>query len=285
MSHSRATERILANTVHAILKRPETAETVLDQAASAGFSREYWARLFSRTIGESPAVFVRRIRIEKARHLLSTTEQPVHEIAIACGYSNAAAFCRAFARVVGCPPAEFRANPFRIEDAVGIHWIAHWDELDSDESMRMTRRFPMLLRVRPATPLAVQTRLGSYAYIGDFLAEVVEEMRFVGISPEARRFFTIYHNSIYTHPTSDGMRSQLGFQLRPGETAPAGFQVVTLPGGTYSTFEHPVVRTDRNDAWTWMSRQRLGPGVSFDEYENFPLPWPESLTRLWVRVR
>lgn len=274
-----AIERLVGNVVHEVLRHPESAESV-------GFSRAHWSRLFAHYVGEPPATFVRRIRIEKSCELLRTTTTPTQDIAENCRCRDPSAFSRVFHREIGRTPIQYRAQPCPVPNQVhGIHWVPMWDELGQVEVVRMCRRFPLMLRLRPSVELIVQERFGSYSNIGDYLGELIYQMKRSGLEPHSRSFHTIYYDSIWTHPSSQGMRSHIGFRRVNQEDIPPGFGLVTLPGGTFATLEHAVDRPDRNDAWAWMDRHHFGKGISFDEYEGFPLPWEHSQTRLWVQVR
>ncbi len=283
---ARNVEKLLANVVREVLACPGREDTVFGQATLAGYSRAHWTRMFSRYIGEPPGTFLRRIRLERAAWLLQTTATPVDEIGASCGYRDASAFSRAFRKETGTSPAEYRLAPRSTGDqTVGIHWLPLWDHMDSQESAQLSRRFPLELRIRASFAIAAVEFYGSYARIGEFLGTLAAKMRAKGYDPSDRTLVTIYYDSIWTHPSSRGMRSHLGFRLSPGEDPPVGFERVEIRAGTYATFEYTVARTDRNEAWAWMSRHRFASGPSYDEYEGFPLPWEASKTRIWTFVR
>jgi AraC family transcriptional regulator len=63
-------------------------------AREAGLSRFHTLRLFKRAYGETPARRVARLRMERAKDLLATGEEPITEIAFRCGYDNSAHFAR-----------------------------------------------------------------------------------------------------------------------------------------------------------------------------------------------
>jgi AraC family transcriptional regulator len=77
-------------------------------AQQIGFSPYHFARLFRQTTGESPHQFVLRQRVEKARHLLKTTDMPLAHIAIESGFANQSHFTRIFKRDLGLTPRAYR---------------------------------------------------------------------------------------------------------------------------------------------------------------------------------
>lgn len=82
--------------------------TVDDVAAAVGLSRSQLSRLFYATYQIGPAERLRQLRIELARHLLSTTTLSVKEVAHACGFVRANHFGRVFQQVTGTTPFTFR---------------------------------------------------------------------------------------------------------------------------------------------------------------------------------
>lgn len=68
------------------------------------------SRLFHGVEGVGFAAFLSRERMALAKRLLSDTEEDIADVCTAVGYSNYAAFARAFKREVGLSPGRFRAR-------------------------------------------------------------------------------------------------------------------------------------------------------------------------------
>jgi transcriptional regulator GlxA family with amidase domain len=79
-------------------------------AAEANVSLRSLSRLFRSSLDASPAEFVERIRIDKARQALLTSQASVEDIAISCGFGSLRRMDRAFARTIAASPREFRAR-------------------------------------------------------------------------------------------------------------------------------------------------------------------------------
>jgi AraC family transcriptional regulator len=78
-------------------------------AAIACFSPFHFHRIFSAFVGEPPAEYVRRLRLEKAAvRLVTEPTGPVTDIALACGFSTSALFCRLFKSHFGMTPTAWR---------------------------------------------------------------------------------------------------------------------------------------------------------------------------------
>jgi hypothetical protein len=61
--------------------------------------------------GESPARFRDRLLLERAAHLVATTDRPLQVIAAECGFRGYDVFSRAFRRELGALPSQWRADP------------------------------------------------------------------------------------------------------------------------------------------------------------------------------
>jgi len=79
-----------------------------DCAAEAGLSPWHLLRSFRAAFGETPQEFVTRLRVERAKHLLTVTNRSVTEICLDVGFSSLGTFSLLFKRHVGCSPREFR---------------------------------------------------------------------------------------------------------------------------------------------------------------------------------
>jgi len=81
----------------------------LDRLADAfSVSSRTLLRRFKSECGESPLCYLRRMRIEAAKHLLVSTTLSVSAITERTGYEDASTFVRMFSRRVGHTPARYR---------------------------------------------------------------------------------------------------------------------------------------------------------------------------------
>lgn len=78
-----------------------------DLAAQAGESERSFQRHFRSATGYSPAAFVARLRLERARELVAAGST-VKAAARTCGFASAERLSRAFARVYGISPSAVR---------------------------------------------------------------------------------------------------------------------------------------------------------------------------------
>jgi AraC-like DNA-binding protein len=81
-----------------------------DMAGECGLSVSHFTRAFRTSFGMSPYRWLLERRIDRGKALLLTSELPIADIALQSGFSDQAAFTRAFARIVGDSPARWRRS-------------------------------------------------------------------------------------------------------------------------------------------------------------------------------
>ena len=65
-------------------------------------------RVFVQQTSTTPARFVERIRVEAAREMLEGSDEPVESVAARSGFGSDETMRRAFLRVIGVGPSEYR---------------------------------------------------------------------------------------------------------------------------------------------------------------------------------
>jgi AraC-like DNA-binding protein len=88
-----------------------TAPWTIDAlAARCHLSGEHLRRLCQRELGRSPMQHVAYMRMQRAQDLLENSDDKLDAIAPAVGYENALVFSRAFKRLVGMSPSDYRGR-------------------------------------------------------------------------------------------------------------------------------------------------------------------------------
>ena len=82
--------------------------TVADAARQAGYSEFHFLRLFEQQFRESPHEFLTRLRVERAKRLVRTSQLSMSEICHEVGYESQSSFSHLFLRETGYRPTEFR---------------------------------------------------------------------------------------------------------------------------------------------------------------------------------
>jgi transcriptional regulator GlxA family with amidase domain len=82
--------------------------TLADLSEEAELSAWHFLRAFRTAFGETPHEFLTRVRLERAKDLLTVSSRPVTEICFDVGFTSLGSFSTLFRRQVGLSPAEFR---------------------------------------------------------------------------------------------------------------------------------------------------------------------------------
>ncbi|MCR4825222.1 MAG: helix-turn-helix transcriptional regulator [Bacteroidales bacterium] len=81
---------------------------IASYAAEAGVSENYLSRLVKKSTGRSVGSWIDIVRISRAKRLLSSTGQPIIDIAAAVGLEDQSYFSRLFRQETGMTPSAFR---------------------------------------------------------------------------------------------------------------------------------------------------------------------------------
>ncbi len=100
---------LLRNLLAWIEEHLEQPLTLADLAAQASLSEYHFARMFRQSMNMAPHQYVMQRRMIKAQHLICHTQQPLTEIALACGFSSASHFSNRVKSATGLTPSQLRA--------------------------------------------------------------------------------------------------------------------------------------------------------------------------------
>ena len=93
---------------HEIEADPAADHRIAVLATRAAMSPRHFSRVFAEEVGESPGLYVERVRVEAARRQLEDTGDTVSAIAHRCGFGTAETMRRAFLRRLGVAPDHYR---------------------------------------------------------------------------------------------------------------------------------------------------------------------------------
>ena len=91
-----------------IQQRLERTLRVKELAEQVSLSVSHFCRAFRESFGASPHLHLTRLRVERAQRLMLTTQDPLNQIALACGMADQAHLSKLFRREVGEPPNTWR---------------------------------------------------------------------------------------------------------------------------------------------------------------------------------
>lgn len=82
--------------------------SLAELSSEACMSAEHFRRVCQKQLGRSPMQHVTYLRMEKARLLLSTTDEKVEQVALSVGYKSSFTFSNMFKKWIGVRPSEMR---------------------------------------------------------------------------------------------------------------------------------------------------------------------------------
>jgi transcriptional regulator GlxA family with amidase domain len=106
----RATDPLVRKAMLQLEQRLHEPLPVEDLCVRLGLGRRQLERRFQRDVGLSPAGYRLRLRLERARWLLVTSDLEVASISLECGFQDPAHFARAVRQAFGRSPRHLRAE-------------------------------------------------------------------------------------------------------------------------------------------------------------------------------
>jgi LacI family transcriptional regulator len=98
----------VANSLRFISDHCHEPISVKDLVGVAAMSRRGLHKAFLENLGRTPGQELQRVRIERAKRLLTETEHKVEIVAGMCGFQSANSFCVTFKQATGVSPKQFR---------------------------------------------------------------------------------------------------------------------------------------------------------------------------------
>ncbi len=83
-------------------------DTVFEKLKELGISQNHFINLFRSKLGITPVEYIRNLRVEKAKALLSFTDLTILDIAIDCGFGSLSTFYETFKKYLKMTPKEYR---------------------------------------------------------------------------------------------------------------------------------------------------------------------------------
>ncbi|HAE58692.1 MAG TPA: hypothetical protein DCG54_04070 [Anaerolineae bacterium] len=240
--------------VEARLREPIS---VADMAAAAGYSLFHFERTFNKAVHHTPYDYLIRRRLSASAAELIHSERRITEIAADYQFQNTETYSRAFKRMFGTQPSQFRAqetlDPRFLLSPRGLAHLqnnALGDFLHTDSTLY------------PERPLAGwMTRLTSPEQTHELLAALRAAV------PNAPAWYGV---SLYPADwTKNGAFYLAAVELPASEALAPTFVRYSLPGGMYVAFRHTsapaALPLTRDYAYqTWLPRSAQSAESHFD---------------------
>src|SRR4029078_5607235 len=102
----------VANSLRFIWEHCHEPISVKDLVSVAAMSRRGLHKAFLENLGRTPGQELQRVRIERAKRLLTESGHKIEVVAGMCGFQSANSFCVAFKQASGISPKQFRNAAF-----------------------------------------------------------------------------------------------------------------------------------------------------------------------------
>ena len=237
-------------------------------AETAAFSRFHFQRQFSAFLGLNVAEYRRLLLLRRAGHQLAFRPAcSVTEIAFQSGYGNLESFSRAFKRVFGQTPSDFRSAPdWNI-------WHETFNPLIELKGQFMPTETPDLENVHvvefPETRIAILEHIGPQTGLAQTVQRFIAWRREKSLPPSRYATFNILYDdpkSVAQHDYRFGFCCEVAgpvvdnaFGVKPG----------LIPGGRCAVLPHKGSLDFAEDAIRFLYRDWLP--QSGEDLRNFPL--------------
>jgi AraC family transcriptional regulator len=206
--------------------------TLSELARRAGLSPAHFHRAFAAALDETPRAYVERMRLEQAAFRLLIHDATLIEIALDCGFRNHETFSRAFRRVFGLTPRDYRVQR-RAAIAEG-QAPRRRAEASPDACAHLSAT--KIVRLQPMT-VAFIRHTGPYEEAPDTLfAELDRWARRRGVAGP-RLWLGIGHDSPTVTP-AHRLRFDAALAVDEPDVAVDGVAFQSLPGGTFAMTTH-----------------------------------------------
>jgi transcriptional regulator GlxA family with amidase domain len=101
-------DRQILRAQHFLESNSSVDHTIENLAVRVGMSVRNFDRRFRTVVGETPSNYLRRLRIEKAKRLLETSDDTIEEVMVTVGYKDVRSFRRLFHAFTDLSPRAYR---------------------------------------------------------------------------------------------------------------------------------------------------------------------------------
>lgn len=262
----------------------DDALDVATLADVSAFSHFHFHRQFSAAYGLGAGRYVLLRRLKRAAYRLAfRTETPVLEIALDCGYEGPEAFARAFKRITGQTPSDFRAKPDwsawhraydpvkQARDRVDLQRKDKMTETRHDPATAETTRQRAEVEIidTAETCIACMEHHGDPAMIGDTIRRFIAWRKTMGLPPSRYPTYNIFHDDPDATPPDD-FRLDICLATTSDLTdRTAGILMKTLPAGRCARLR--ITGSDETLAAGALFLYRDWLPQSGEELRDFPL--------------
>lgn len=263
--------------------------SLADMAAVAAFSPYHFHRIFTFVTGETPADFVQRVRLEKSATMLHDhPHASIADVATRCGFTNPAAFSRAFKAYFDTTATNFRTQDDAIYLKNGIRYSKngkavskigkHPQHVNHDLCIVELTQLIIMdakieIRQMPELKTVYVRHQGAFNKIG---AAYEKLFRWAGprglVGPETRTVTVYMDDPAVT--SIEKVRQNASIVVSGDVKTEGEVGTFTIPAGKYAVGHFEVTETEFEQAWNtmckWLTESGWQPadGVTYEYYHN-----------------
>ena len=232
----------------------------------AAFSKFHFHRQFSEFFGINVSRVINLIRLKRATQLLAYRDTPVTEIALASGYDSPEAFARAFKKIAGQSPSEFRKQP---------QWDTWFASYQPVHQLRMNHMNDVTRQINIVTTadirVAALEHRGDPARLSESIRKFIDWRKQQHLHPARHLTFNIVYDDVETVATAD-YRFDLCVATDLDVTGnPYGIVNKIIPGGRCAVLRHVGSDDLLRASVCYLYSQWLP--ESGEEPRDYPLYW------------
>lgn len=205
-------------------------------SAVAAFSKFHFHRQFCGLFGVSVHQYVKLVRLKRASYQLAFREQSrILDIALENGYDSHEAFARAFKRLVGQTPSEFRNQP------AWAAWHATYDGIDQLRNEHMTtayRKDHVRIIDFPDTRVGALEHRGDPRTLGDSIRLFIAWRKQSRLPPHLSATYNVLHESLSTSAPDDYRMDLCAGTSKPVDENSFGVVEKVIPRGRCAVLRH-----------------------------------------------
>lgn len=263
---------MFTHTLNWIEQQLDQPLTLAQIAGQAGLSPYHFSRVFSARMGRSVMAHVRGRRLVRAaRRLAEDTETRLVDLALDCGFESQEAFTRAFKRIFGVAPGQFRTG-FAVAPIEGQYPMTAPADFSSS-----VVQLPQLLKLDAFTLAGPMRRFDAdtKAEIPQLWSALVGSLPLPGQLPSWATY-----GAVWGDEREEGSFNYMaGVSVQAGSRLPSGFVELPIPAACYAVFRitlngaalHPQVKNAMATIWSKLipeSGIRVADSPDFELYDG-----------------
>ena len=205
-----------------------------DLAKEVSFSTSYARKIFSKALGMTPAVYVRRLKLTESALRLRDEKCQILDVAYDMGFGSVDGYQRAFRREFGCNPKEYSTSPIPI-------WLFTPSLITDSErnvsNMSEIRNVFIQVIEKPARKVIIKRGIKATEYfsyceeVGCDVWGLLKSIKSISGEPVC-----LWLSKELRKPMTNEYVQGVEVEVDYAGPVPEGFEIIDLPSATYLLF-------------------------------------------------